>query len=94
MELTPAGVPEKFAALGLTFDDVLLLPGESDVIPSQADTCQPHLAQPRGRSTAAVQRDGHRHRGADGDRHGPPRRRRRPAPQPGSSRSRPNRSTS
>jgi len=38
MEITLAGVPEKFAALGLTFDDVLLLPGESDVIPSQADT--------------------------------------------------------
>ena len=30
-------VPEKFAALGLTFDDVLLLPGESDVIPSEVD---------------------------------------------------------
>ena len=29
---------EKFAGLGLTFDDVLLLPGESDVIPSEADT--------------------------------------------------------
>jgi len=27
-----------FAALALTFDDVLLLPGETDVIPSQADT--------------------------------------------------------
>jgi IMP dehydrogenase len=31
-------VPKKFAALGLTFDDVLLLPGESDVIPSEVDT--------------------------------------------------------
>jgi IMP dehydrogenase len=38
MELTPAGVPEKFAPLGLTFDDVLLLPGESDVVPSDVDT--------------------------------------------------------
>ncbi len=37
-ELTPAGVPEKFATLGLTFDDVLLQPVESDVIPSEADT--------------------------------------------------------
>ncbi len=27
-------VPAPFAALGLTFDDVLLLPGETDVIPS------------------------------------------------------------
>ncbi|HLS39179.1 MAG TPA: IMP dehydrogenase [Ornithinicoccus sp.] len=31
-------VPEAFAMLGLTFDDVLLLPGETDVIPSEADT--------------------------------------------------------
>ena len=29
---------EPFAALGLTFDDVLLQPHESDVIPSEADT--------------------------------------------------------
>ena len=33
-----AGLPAKFAPLGLTFDDVLLLPGASDVIPSDADT--------------------------------------------------------
>jgi len=32
----PFGAP--FAALGLTFDDVLLLPGATDVIPSEADT--------------------------------------------------------
>jgi IMP dehydrogenase len=31
-------VPDPFAALGLTFDDVLLQPNESDVIPSAADT--------------------------------------------------------
>ena len=37
-ELTGAGVPDPFAALGLTFDDVLLQPRESDVIPSQVDT--------------------------------------------------------
>jgi len=30
--------PDKFAPLGLTFDDVLLLPAASDVIPSEADT--------------------------------------------------------
>jgi IMP dehydrogenase len=29
---------EKFPTLGLTFDDVLLLPGETDVIPSEVDT--------------------------------------------------------
>ncbi|MFW6204304.1 MAG: IMP dehydrogenase [Actinomycetota bacterium] len=31
-------VPDKFGTIGLTFDDVLLQPGESDVIPSEADT--------------------------------------------------------
>ena len=38
MDITPAGVPEKFAALGLTFDDVLLQPVESDVLPSEVST--------------------------------------------------------
>src|SRR4051794_41144870 len=38
MNLNAAGVPEKFAALGLTYDDVLLLPGETDVVPSDVDT--------------------------------------------------------
>ena len=37
-DLTPAGVPEPFATLGLTFDDVLLQPNESDVAPSQVET--------------------------------------------------------
>jgi IMP dehydrogenase len=32
------GVPAKFGYLGLTFDDVLLVPGESDVVPSEVDT--------------------------------------------------------
>ncbi len=35
---SPSGVPDKFAAVGLTYDDVLLLPGETDVIPSEVDT--------------------------------------------------------
>jgi IMP dehydrogenase len=34
----PEGVPPKFAALGLTYDDVLLLPGESDLAPTDIDT--------------------------------------------------------
>src|SRR5262245_3337550 len=38
MEITPAGVPDKFAALGLTYDDVLLLPGATDVVPTEVDT--------------------------------------------------------
>ncbi len=31
-------VPAKFAQLGLTFDDVLLLPGETDMVPGDIDT--------------------------------------------------------
>src|SRR5438270_11432182 len=44
MDATPGrvgdegGLPAKFARLGLTFDDVLLLPAESDVVPSEVDT--------------------------------------------------------
>ena len=34
----PYGVPEKLATLGLTYDDVLLVPAESDVVPSEVDT--------------------------------------------------------
>ncbi len=30
--------PAKFATIGLTYDDVLLLPGETDVVPSEVDT--------------------------------------------------------
>ncbi len=34
----PQEVPDKFQALGLTYDDVLLLPGESDLAPDEIDT--------------------------------------------------------
>ncbi len=37
-DLTVAGVPPMFETLGLTFDDVLLQPRESDVIPSEVQT--------------------------------------------------------
>jgi IMP dehydrogenase len=33
-----ASLPAKFAPLGLTFDDVLLVPAASDILPSEADT--------------------------------------------------------
>src|SRR5579862_8025300 len=33
-----SGLPDKFAPVGLTFDDVLLLPAHSAVLPSEADT--------------------------------------------------------
>ncbi|MCH1866273.1 IMP dehydrogenase [Nocardioides sp. CFH 31398] len=32
------GIPDKFAAVGLTYDDVLLQPGHSDLAPSDIDT--------------------------------------------------------
>jgi IMP dehydrogenase len=38
MDPAPFDVPPKFAMLGLTFDDVLLLPGETDLVPSDIDT--------------------------------------------------------
>ena len=40
-DLTAAGVPQPFATLGLTFDDVLLQPNQSDVTPSEVDTSTP-----------------------------------------------------
>ncbi|WP_344569905.1 IMP dehydrogenase [Streptomyces axinellae] len=38
------GVPAKFATLGLTYDDVLLLPGESDMAPHDIDTAS-HISR-------------------------------------------------
>lgn len=38
MESRQHEVPDKFATIGLTFDDVLLQPAESDVVPSEVDT--------------------------------------------------------
>jgi len=37
-DLSPVGVPHAFETLGLTFDDVLLQPAESDIMPSEVDT--------------------------------------------------------
>ena len=37
----PSSTDNPFGFLGLTYDDVLLLPGETDVIPSEADTSAP-----------------------------------------------------
>ncbi len=36
--LPDQGLPDKFAPLGLTFDDVLLLPGQTEVVPDELDT--------------------------------------------------------
>nr|WP_284289804.1 hypothetical protein [Angustibacter aerolatus] len=77
-----ADVPDKFATLGLTYDDVLLLPGETDVVPAEVDTTSRLTREPVAPRAAAVGRDGHRDRGPDGDRDGAPGRHRRAAPQP------------
>jgi len=37
-DLEPGTPPDPFGLVGLTYDDVLLLPGESDVVPSEVDT--------------------------------------------------------
>lgn len=37
-EMASPAVPAHFGQLGLTYDDVLLLPGETDVVPSEVDT--------------------------------------------------------
>ncbi|GAA2098055.1 IMP dehydrogenase [Microlunatus panaciterrae] len=37
-DLTASGVPQPFETLGLTFDDVLLQPAQSEIIPSEVDT--------------------------------------------------------
>src|ERR1051326_6142479 len=36
--MSSAGLPAKFATLGLTYDDVLLVPAYSEVVPSEVDT--------------------------------------------------------
>src|SRR5438105_1165893 len=38
LDLPVPELPAKFAPLGLTYDDVLLIPGPSDVVPAEVDT--------------------------------------------------------
>ena len=67
--------------LGLTFDDLLLLPAESNVVPSEVDPAT-RLSRPDHAAGAArVECDGHRHRGPDGHSHRAPGRHRGAAPQ-------------
>ena len=86
--IDPSGATEpydplqRFGQMGLTFDDVCLVPSASDVIPAQVST-NTH-ADPRHRTgdPADVGGDGHRHRGPPGHRHGPRGRPGRHPPQP------------
>ncbi len=54
----------KFAKEGLTFDDVLLVPAESGVLPARGLDAHAPDAHDRARDPAGLGRDGHRHRGA------------------------------
>ena len=71
---------------GLTFDDVLLRPGRSEVLPSDVDVVDPadpdHPPQPADHRLRHGHGDGSPH----GHRHGPERRPRRDPPQPGAGR--------
>ena len=49
-------MPAKFAPLGLTFDDVLLLPAASDVVPSEVDTSTRLSRVDHAAHAAAVER--------------------------------------
>jgi IMP dehydrogenase len=71
-----------FAPLGFTYDDVLLLPGETDVIPSEVDTTSKLTREMSIRLPLVSCGDGHRHRVPDGDRDGSPGWARHAAPQP------------
>ena len=44
---------DPFGLLGLTYDDVMLLPGHTDVIPSEADTSS-RLTQPHPVATPLI----------------------------------------
>ena len=59
---------DKFAKEGLTFDDVLLVPAESAVLPNDVSTATRLTRDDRARDPDRLGGDGHRHRGAAGDR--------------------------
>ena len=71
----------------LTFDDVVVVPGYSETLPDAVDTSAVFAADIVLVGPARLGGDGQGHRGADGDRHGPPRRHRRDPSQPADRRS-------
>jgi len=52
---------DRIAYLGITFDDVLLEPGYSELLPRQVDTPDPAHRQDRPQYPRALLADGHRH---------------------------------
>ena len=71
----------KFGPPALTFDDVLLLPAHSQLMPSEADTTARLTRRIKLADAAAVLGHGHGHRGNHGGGDGPAGRYRRAAPQ-------------
>ena len=55
---------------GLTFDDVLLLPGKSSILPAQADTRTCLTRKICAGNSHGLRGHGHGHRIAPGHRHG------------------------
>jgi IMP dehydrogenase/GMP reductase len=53
---------DKVAMLGLTYDDVLLLPDASDVVPSEVSTVTQLTRKYLNRSAAGFISDGHSYR--------------------------------
>ena len=72
----------KFGKEGLTFDDVLLLPAESHVLPNDVSTVTRLTPSIALNIPVDLGRDGHRHRGAPRDRAGARGRPRDRPPQP------------
>ena len=80
----PAGAIDGIAdlATALTFDDVLLVPQHSTVLPSQVDVTHAAHAQHPAERAARQRGHGHGHRVAAGHRHGAARRPRRHPQEP------------
>ncbi len=68
--LTNTGGPmhERVVGEGLTFDDVLLIPSKTEVLPGEVDTSVQLTPEPQARNPALLGRDGHGDRDAARDR--------------------------
>ena len=72
----PDATAARLVGEGLTFDDVLLVPRRSAVLPGQTPTCAPALPAASSWPSRSLRGHGHRHREPDGDHHGARRRNR------------------
>ncbi|MEI2698643.1 MAG: IMP dehydrogenase [Microthrixaceae bacterium] len=61
----------RFGQMGLTFDDVCLVPAASDVVPAQVSTSTRLTSDIALGHSAHVGGHGHRHRGSPRHRHRP-----------------------